>query len=294
MSRGNLRRAGGTAAVIAGSALWAASAFANVTAHVVTEAEKDVGIIGTAGDVKSCTGCLASISSTGTVVTQQFGTNQSDGSATASADYGVLKTFATASSNGHYGYATATASASFSDAFTIDAPGLDGQHGTVTIPLEFNYVSSRSGTATSHVTLTFQTFPGGPPETYQRSLTFHPDGTTTSDSFDPGPVVTPFSTLLLARVDFVFGQPLSFEAKLDVGGGGPFDESFTLDAAHSAYWGGFRSVTDANGDAVAYRLAPGSQADWSKSYIPLAVPEPNAYVLVLAGLCTVGFALRRR
>jgi PEP-CTERM motif-containing protein len=71
---------------------------------VVTEAQKDVGVIGTAGDVKSCTGCLASISSTGTVVTQQFGTNQSDGSATASADDGVLKTFATASSNGHYGY----------------------------------------------------------------------------------------------------------------------------------------------------------------------------------------------
>ena len=95
-------------------------------------------------------------------------------------------------------------------------------------------------------------------------------------------------------MDFVFGQPLSFEAKLDVGGGGPVDESFTLDAAHSAYWGGFRSVMDANGDAVAYTPAPGSQADWSKSYIPLAVPEPNAYLLVLAGLCAVGFALRRR
>ena len=36
------RRAGGTVAAIAGSALWAVSAFANVTAHVVTEAEKDL------------------------------------------------------------------------------------------------------------------------------------------------------------------------------------------------------------------------------------------------------------
>jgi hypothetical protein len=282
--------------ILVGSILWTASALAGVTAHVVTEAEiNSAGTIATAGDVKNCAGCQARISSTGTATTAAFGTSQSDSLARATADYGILKTFATATSNGQFGEAKVVmATASFSDAFTINATGLDGQHGTVVIPLEFAYTSSRSGQASGKVTLTLTRFVGGGTDIYKRSLSFNSDGTTTSDSFDPVHVVTPFSTSILATLDFVFGQPVSFEVALDARGGGFFDQSFTLDAEHSAFWGGFRSVTDASGDAVAYTLAPGSQADWSKSFIPLAVPEADTYALMLAGLGALAFFLRRR
>ena len=282
--------------IVVGSVLWTASALAGVTAHVVTEAEiNSAGSIGTAGDVKNCAGCQASISNTGTVTTAAFGTSQSDSLARATADYGILKTFAAATSNGHFGEARVVmATASFSDIFTINATGLEGQHGTVVIPVDFSYTSSRSGQGSGQVTLTLTRFIGGRSDLYKRSLSFNSDGTTTSDSFDPVHVVTPFSTSILATLDFVFGQPVSFEVALDARGGGFFDQSFTLDAEHSAFWGGFRSVTDASGDAVAYTLAPGSQADWSKSFIPQAVPEADTYVLMLAGLATLAFVLRRR
>src|SRR5689334_19983830 len=94
---------GVAAGLIASSALYAVSAFANVVAHVVTEAQNSPTSIGTAGDLKICPGCQASIASTGSVPSSTFGTSRSDSSARASADYGVLKTFATAASSGHFG-----------------------------------------------------------------------------------------------------------------------------------------------------------------------------------------------
>jgi hypothetical protein len=281
--------------VMAGSAL-CASAFAGVMAHVVTEAEiNSAGTIGTAGDVKTCPGCEASISSTGTVTSATFGTSHSDSSARATADYGILKTFATAASNGQFGEARATATASFSDTFTINSPGFAGQDGTVVIPLEFNFTSSRARGASSQVTLSLKLFNTFPAEVYQRSLHFNSDGTVLSDSFDSPHVGTPFSTSILAAVDFVFGQSVGFEVTLEGKGGGFFDEAFTLDAEHSAFWGGFRSVTDANGNAVDYTLGTGSQADWSKSFIPSAntVQEPGTYALMLACLCVAGLVLGR-
>ncbi len=290
-------RLGAAVVVMAGSALCTVSSFAGVMAHVVTEAEIDsAGSIGTAGDVKTCPGCQASISSTGTVTSATFGTSQSDSLARATADYGILKTFATAVSNGHFGEARATATALFSDVFTINSSGLAGQHGTVVIPLEFNYTASRSGVASSQVTLSLEVGHTFPLDVYQRSLQFNSDGTVLSDSFDPPHVVTPFSTTILAAVDFVFGQSVGFKTTLEVKGGGFFDEGFTLDAEHSAFWGGFRSVTDANGNAVDYTLGTGSQADWSTSFIPSAspVPEPDTHALMLAGLGAVAFVLHRR
>ena len=86
-------------------------------------------------------------------------------------------------------------------------------------------------------------------------------------------------------------QPLSFQVTLEAKGGGFEDESFTVDAAHSAFWGGFRSVTDAQGSAVDYTLGAGSQADWSKSFMPSSVPEPNRFALMTAGLLVVGCML---
>ena len=289
------RRVAVLGALGAGS-LFGVCAFAAVTAHVVTEAEiNSHGDVGTAGDLKTCPGCEASISSTGTVPSATFGTSHSDSTARASASYGVLKTFASAASSGHFGQARATATASFSDVFTINALGLAGQHGTVVIPLEFSYTNSLSGPQSfSQIRLSLELFDTFPTARYQRSAQYNPDGTVLSDSFDPPHVVTPFSTSILANVDFVFGQPLSFQVTLEAKGGGFEDESFTVDAAHSAFWGGFRSVTDAQGSAVDYTLGAGSQADWSKSFMPSSVPEPNRFALMTAGLLVVGCMLLYR
>jgi PEP-CTERM motif len=275
-------------------AVWTSFAFAGVFAHTVTEAQISETAIGTAGvPPQTCPGCLATISSTGSVPSATFGPSQSDSLARAVADYGVLKNFATSTSSGHFGRAKATATASFSDLFTIDAAGLNGQHGTVVIPLELGYTVTRSGQGNGSVTLTFE--PGGDPtRTYQRSLIFNSDGTTTSNSFDPGHVVVPFSPSILAAVDFVFGQPTSFVVQMESIAGGVFDASFTLDAEHSTFWGGFQSVTDANGRAVDYTLSPGSQVDWSTSFIPRMVPEPTTYALMLAGLWAIVCASRKK
>jgi hypothetical protein len=285
----------GAAAIglIVGGALFSASTSAGVTAHVVTEAEiNSHGDIGTAGDLKTCPGCEASISSTGTVPSATFGTSHSDSTARATAQYGVLKAFATAASNGHFAQARATATASFSDSFTINAVGLSGEKGTAVIPLQFNYTNSLSGPqAFSQVSLSLELFNTFPTAKYQRSLHYRPDGTVLSDSFDPPHVVTPFSTSILATVPFVFGQPVPFQVTLEGKGGGFEDESFTVDAAHSAFWGGFRSVTDASGSAVNYTLGGGSQADWSKSFIPTTVPEPDTFALMMGGLFAIGSLL---
>jgi len=92
-------------------------------------------------------------------------------------------------------------------------------------------------------------------------------------------------------VHLVFGQPLPFQVTLDAKGGGFEDESFTVDAEHSAFWGGFQSVTDAHGNAVNYTLGAGSQADWSKSFIPTAVPEPDTFALIVPALLAMGSML---
>jgi hypothetical protein len=266
-----------------------------MTAHVVTEAQIDTGAVGTAGDLKTCPGCRAKISSTGTVPSATFGTSHSDSTARATADYGVLKSFATAPSSGHFAQARATATASFSDVFTIDAPGLSGQHGKVVIPVQFSYTNMLTGSSSfSQISLSLELFNTSPSSKYQRSLHYSANGTAVSDSFDPPHVITPFGTSLLATVDFIFGQAVPFQLKLEARGGGFNDESFTVDAEHTAYWGGFQSVTDANGKAVSYTLGPGSQADWSKSFIPNAVPEPQSIVIMLAGLCATGLACLRR
>ena len=73
--------------------------------------------------------------------------------------------------------------------------------------------------------------------------------------------------------------------------------TWMADAAHSLYWGGISSVTDANGNAVDFTLASASGTNYLQSFVPVVVtapvPEPETYALLLAGLGVLGLVRRR-
>lgn len=261
---------------------------ASTTAQVVTEARIATDAITTRGDHTECPGCLASASSTGTVVDPVNGNSQSDSVATALAEHGVLKTFVSSASSGGLGYANATATATFADSLTIDAPGLSGQSGTVTMALQFDYAASLSGSSGSKLYLKFDVFEGIETYRWQRGLLTQADGQSQSQSFDAGGVSVPFSKTILANVNFTFGQGFVFQKSLLTRTAGSLDHQAVVDASHSAYWGGLQSVLDTNGNPVAYRLSSSSGTDWSRSFVPSPVPEPGTSALVMAGLAAIG------
>jgi len=274
-------------------------ATAGVSTRVVTEARTGVGagVTATSSDHKECEGCLASTSNTGIVIGANGVTSHSTGFGTAYAEHGVLKTFASSESSGPRGYAQATSTATFGDLLTIDAPGLSGQNGAVSMLLLFDFlehVVGQPGAAGGRAQLGLDLFVGGRTERYERTLIFDPNGLTTSQSFDPGNVVVPFGKQIVADVDFVFGQPFTFVATLRAFATGSFDQQVEVDASHSAYWGGFQSVLDVGGNAVDYTVTSSSLTDWSRSFVPSAVPEPPPVALLLAGMGLIGVFTHRR
>ena len=78
----------------------------------------------------------------------------------------------------------------------------------------------------------------------------------------------------------------------DVGG---MQATSMVDATHSLYWGGIASVLDSRGVAVAETVMSASGFDYGTSFAN-QVPEPQTWVLMVAGLAVVGAlgAQRRR
>jgi PEP-CTERM motif len=286
-----------SASVLLALLLPAPCTMAGTTTQVVTEARSAPNMIGTSGDHTECPGCLASASNTGTVIDPVNGTSQSDGVATALAEHGVLKTFASSASSGAYGYASARATAAFSDTLMIDSPGHSGQSGMVIIPLQFDYAATligQLGYAGSDIYLTLDVFMGAGSYQWQRGLLMSPDGSVQSQSFDAGGVVVPFDDTILASVSFTFGQEFSFIASLRTHVSGSLEHQAIVDASHSAYWGGVQSVLDQNGNPVVYTLNSSSGTDWSRFFVPSPVPEPATSALMVAGLGVIVAATRRR
>ena len=277
--------------------------FAQFTARVVPGAKTALAVESLNPDVAFCGGCLVTASQSGAFVNGGV-LNRSDASGTALADYGVLKVLARGSTSGPDAFAETDAMADFSDSFTIDAAGLTGQHGTVRLTLATTSTHDISGQAFGQLSTRLQVNAGGGSQgTWIQAATFDADGSVRSGSSSPGIGAVPYGPTLLADIDFVYGESISFLASLSarVGGrsgasGAP--ASFAVDASHSAYWGGFLAVLDGSGDEVGtYAVSSGSGTDWSRSFVPppvSPVPEPETCALLLAGLGAVRFVASRR
>lgn len=229
--------------------------------------------------------------------------------ALAIADYGTLKSKSIATSSyvstGPWANMNAEATAAFSDAFIVNATGLSGKTGSISLSLSLDYFLITShdaslgvGQGSARTTLTFDVLGAAETVVYQRivSTGFSHDATGVHPNSyfmanDKGEVV-PFTRHIDAQFDFVFGRAMTLRATLTTSAHAWFATSAIADASRSVYWGGIQSVSF--GDAVVdYSATSGSLTDYRLSQIP-QVPEPATLGLLLSGLAVVATACRRR
>jgi hypothetical protein len=223
-------------------------------------------------------------------------------SASSKASYGVLKTFASAVAGPYpddpYEYFGdfATGIARFTDHLTINAadPALQGTSGILTVQYRIDgSLSAAGGTPYSNDTNNYfaawsvasstLSFNGNPWQ--QFSETLRPNGQRDGDDF--------LGKTQTASVGFTFGEGFDFGLSITSSGVVCWNtaQTATSDMAHSAYWGGFTSVTDTAGDAVGYSVSSSSGHDWSQASTQ-AVPEPTS--IAALGLGALGVLKRRR
>lgn len=225
----------------------------------------------------------------------------------ASADYGVLKVFNSASAKG---IGSSVSKANFSDDLLIDKSGLTGQTGFLTLSLKPTYsikmtlgeYSSATGLYEVLLNSTYgYTFKL---EVY-KSCDF---SSCTENNYASAAIGTnqtdyPISNEYILSLPFTFGTPFNFDIDItslimtssaassdNIGGG-----SIILDSSHSFYWGGINQLQDANGDPVSnFSISSASGTNYLQDFSVLALPEPDTYAMLLSGLGLVGFAARRR
>jgi hypothetical protein len=216
-------------------------------------------------------------------------------SASGYADYGVLKVLAYANSgNGSTSFADVTSS--FNDTFLINSLGLDGNSGTAIIDLKINYGGAVSGNynassynfklENSDRNFVFQVLNGiscSPCSTY--------NSVTSSNQSN-----IPFSTDYSIAIPFIYGQALTLNlssyaaAQAWIGG-----SSAIMDSSHSFYWGGINQILDQNSNIVSgFTVTSASGTNYLQDFSVAAVPEPETYTMMMAGLGLMGFVARRR
>lgn len=233
------------------------------------------------------------------------------------AEFGVLKASATANATGEtFGRFFARSGAGFTDDFTFNSTGMNGESGFMILTLDFQRLLGHTGNAvdsyatdTLHAGTNFWSFD------YFETLMLQPSGC--SPYSPPGPCTLTLTTQTLngadsatwlsatavsLRVPITFGVANSFSVSIDVTAlatwytpqAGDGSSTWTADAAHSLYWGGITSVTDADGHVVAFDLSTASGTDYLQSFIPTPppVPEPESYAFMLAGLGVLGLVRR--
>jgi hypothetical protein len=102
---------------------------------------------------------------------------------------------------------------------------------------------------------------------------------------------------LTVKVPILFGKEYGLTVTLSnvVSSGSNYlgGSSSFINASNSAYWGGVQYVTNSLGEQVDFTVSSLSGTDYSQSFVPAPVPEPETYAMLIAGLAVVAGALRR-
>jgi hypothetical protein len=204
-------------------------------------------------------------------------------------------------------YSSAEARGGFTDRFAVNAPGLAGTAGSVTVALVISGAPTLSGgpasvpdgqgwgTASSWK-VNFSLLANGDGVNWEgrRSYGFEPSGSTTDGTAMFG--TQPFT------IPFVFGAPLDVaffgvvEARAGAsstipGAAATLDSFALLDLGNTIAWGGIVDLRDANGAPVTNFSATSADTgfDYAHAY---AVPEPTACATLLC-LAAPALAARR-
>jgi hypothetical protein len=216
-----------------------------------------------------------------------------------------VSTYATSSGGGNI---SSGASAVFTDALILNRDGLYGESGTISIKyyVDFNQSYLASGDDLSNGQVSFDGLLGA---THGYVTEYDRDGYGDTPpiykSTDSRGVITTRPggpSWIYITSDFRWGFPLGFGlgVQLDASAYSPSSNAalaYSLDAAHSGYWGGITEVM-VNGVKVEdYELTSLSGTDYSKSFAPTTptadIPEPSSFALfTVAGL--IAFCTNRR
>lgn len=214
----------------------------------------------------------------------------------ASASFGVLRVFGEAHSltgaspSLVYGAGYAT----WQDDFLISSSTLNGQTGHLTLSLQIdgNLTGSGNEPATqtsnrSRASAAYTFSQNGATIGVKSQDYYINTGESVGDDF--------LNQTQTFTVNFTFGTP--FEMRFSVSAGATSYSTGTTavntraDLSHTATWGGFSSVTDAQGNPAAYSFGTTSGTDFSQP----VVPEPGACALMLATAAgAMTHILRRR
>jgi PEP-CTERM motif len=204
------------------------------------------------------------------------GSDGSEGSASASVDYGVIKLGGHLSGNG-----TTQALGQFRDVLTFDVPGQDTG---APIDITFEVVvrgtlqaGAIAGIGTSQWTLT----------AVLGSNSMRASGALDSGSGDRSGFGTFRAT---ARVPNGFAQQLEVTlegAAYAVTGAGRPPSWATFDLGNSLYWGGITRVEAGGVEVGSYALRSQTGTDYRFSMVP--VPEPSTWLMLAGGLALLGW-----
>jgi hypothetical protein len=250
---------------------------------------------------------------------RSFANGGSEGTATAMAQTGIVRTTARAKV-GASAYANVRGGGSYRDAITPESDGRDGQPGVMSIRLlyesqlltqghmlradAYNRFSFGFNSNGSFDAFTGWSFGGvdeiwsatdcdaalGCVPTYQGRARFR--------AGDTGPVrsIAEFDEFVI-DVPVVFGRPVAFYMQMEstvLATGGLGGAEWLLDAGRSMYWAGVTGMTDSGGIPVDYSLRSLTGTDYRTDFSQPgggAVPEPPGWALLAVA---VAAALRAR
>jgi hypothetical protein len=215
---------------------------------------------------------------------------------TAFASFGILRASSTSISNPNAFTPASITSASFLDDWTIDASGLSGTAGTVTVSftIDGSLISVPYGTPTYgyQANATYAEaryiFGANNPTSNTKAQKHYGNGSISGQTF--------LGIEQTQVLNFTFGQAIE-DVKFEImtiassAGGYGYSSESTADLSHTAVWGGFVEVRDSNGNLVGdYSFSSASGTDFTQP-----IPEPGACtLLVLSGMAFNFLRPRRR